>query len=385
MIGRLHRLLFSRSWLERGSSLLPDNTLIYVEFGLFVLLSWVVMAMLLRGLFRQREAAKAHAARRTQNWRDAKDELCDARLAIARLEQELAEALTPDVDMNTLLTAFESDLATEATALDELGSIQALLFESTGRLEAGNSTINSPANELLLKELALLREQNDRSGRLINSLAQALERNRACVRELEKFQRKRGGGHGAVNTELEVGYRRIAQENKSLHVRIKKSTETHQAALEQISDRLRSSELKYRDYVSEAKDQQQSMLSIIAHLREQLRASDGQQMSTARVEDLMVRVKELDDELQRALHERNFLDERYIELEQALSLSENAAQELDRAKIEYRMLEERYLEMEEHINQSIIDERQRNRIADAAAGPYREKGIDVITDDNVRP
>jgi chromosome segregation ATPase len=264
-----------------------------------------------------------------------------------------------------------------------LNSIQTVLIESVDRLAASDTS--DSISELLHKELTLLREQNSRSGRVISTLSKSLERSRERARELEKHQRKNSGGHGSVNTELEAGYRRLAQENKALHVRITKAAEKHQIALQLIGDKLRASEEKYRSHVSQANDRQQSMQSIINQLREQLREADGQQMDAARIDQLMARIKEMDNALDRALRERDFLDERYVELEQALSVSQDAVQELERAKVEYRMLEERYLEMEEQIDKSISEERKRNHASEIKPVAYREKGIDVITDDFDQP
>ncbi len=359
-------------------------TLIYIEIAFVVLLTWAVGGFLLRGLARSRDEALALGERRRKALRDAKAQLQDAktelheaRQTIARLQEQQGEA----VDMGTVIAEFDQDFANDTNVLNELGDIQGEWLASVDRLEQTHSP-ESGNNEALLKELTLLREQHARSGGVIAMLSRALERNRERVRELEK-SRPRNGSHNAATAELEAGYRRLAHENKSLHSRMQKATEQHQAAMERIIAQLRMSDDKYRVHVREAKDRQDMMQSVIDQLRHQLREADGQQMDAERMQELLARVQEMDDELARTVRERDFLDERYQEIEQALLASESAAQELERTRVEYRMLEERYLEMEDKIYQKIAQERKQPAPPAVSNVEYREKGIDVITDDDL--
>lgn len=354
-------------------------TLIYIEIGFFVLLTWVVGGFLLRGLHRSRAEATELAARRTKAWREVKADLHQARLTIERLEKQLADSDEKSVDTTTVLAEFDQDLANDSNALNELDSIQGEWLETVDRLERNNSNESTLSHDLLVKEITLLREQHARSGGVIAMLSRALERNRARVRELEQ-SRPRQAGQNAASTELEAGYRRLAHENKALHTRMQRATEQHQQALERISAQLRMSDEKYRAHVRDAKERQDMMQSVIDQLRQQLREADGQQMDADRMNELLARVQEMDDELARTVRERDFLDARYQEIEQALLASESATHELERTKVEYRMLEERYLEMEEKIYKKVAEERRR-ATPDVSDVSYREKGIDVITDD----
>lgn len=355
-------------------------TFIYIEIAFVVLLSWGVAGILLRGLYRSRTEALELAARRTKAWREMKAQLHDARLSIARLEEKLAGDDGTAVDMTTALVEFEQDFANSAEVLGELGTIHGQWLEVVDRLEQGSSSSAEVDHASMLRELTLLREQHARSGGVIAMLSRALERNRQRIKELEA-SRPRERGQNAATAELEAGYRRLAHENKSLHSRMQKATEQHQDAMARISAQLRMSDEKYRMHVREAKDRQDMMQSVIDQLRQQLREADGQELDADRMKELLARVQEMDDELMRTVRERDFLDARYQEIEQALLASETAVQELERTRVEYRMLEERYLEMEENIYKKVAAERRRDVPEAVSDVAYREKGIDVITDD----
>ncbi|MFT3931569.1 MAG: hypothetical protein QM709_14860 [Spongiibacteraceae bacterium] len=354
-------------------------TFIYIEIAFVILLSWAIGGVLLRGLYRSRAEALELAARRTKAWRELKAQLHDARLTIANLEKQQAGDDDGAVGMSTVLAEFEQDCSNNSEVLNELGTIHGKWLEVVDRLEQGSSSTDID-HAAMLRELTLLREQHARSGGVIAMLSRALERNRERIKELEA-SRPRERGQNTATAELEAGYRRLAHENKSLHSRMQKATEQHQEAIARIGAQLRMSDEKYRAHVREAKDRQDMMQAVIDQLRQQLRDADGQQLDATRMKELLARVQEMDDELARTVRERDFLDARYQEIEQALLASESAVKELERTRVEYRMLEERYLEMEENIYKKVAAERRREVPETVSDVAYREKGIDVITDD----
>jgi hypothetical protein len=330
--------------------------LIVIELAFLLIAVTALGWWALRVLRGSRDQAYATIASQKTKMRALREDLTQARATIASLQAALAasaETQAADAssaeDMGALIVDLDESMSIDSQGLIDLNGLQYDLaegFDRFDKLQAPNDTSAWDIAEMR-RELALLREQSGRSGRVINDLTRSLEHSRGKVREIEKNYRQRySRTFDSKYDESEKTIRRLTTDNRTLQARLERELSSHQDAIERITAMLRDSDEKYRQLVRTSKEEKFSMSAAIDHLRQQLSASVDKKMNEEQTRELLARLAEMDAALARSQREREFLDARFVELEEALEQAEVVYEELNRTKVEYRMLEERFLRMD---------------------------------------
>jgi len=331
---------------------LPVQFLIFIELGFLLLATLVAAAVLMRVLSRARDKALSLAEDRERARRVLKSALEQAQATIVELQAAAAAANVDGVDFEALVIELTGDLQGGSENLSELGEIQADFNDAVDRMEKLQESEEAWDREGLQKELELLREQSARSGKVINTLTAALEGTRSKLKAAQQSTPRRRGSGPADDT-LEKNVRRLSLDNKALQQKLQSEMDKNQEMIDRIASKLRVSEESKRTIINEANQQRKTMSVVIDELQQQLRDAVADPKDSEEVRNLKVKLKDTTEALERALRERDFLDSRFVAMEEALDDSEAAAEELERAKTEYRMLEERYLELENKLDQDV--------------------------------
>jgi len=331
---------------------LPVHFLIFVELGFLLLATLVAAAVIVRVLSLARDKAQGLAEDRERARRALKRELEQAQATIGELQAAAAAANADEVDFESLVIELTGELQGGAENLSELGEIQAGFTDAMDRMGKLHESEEAWDREGLQKELELLREQSARSGKVINTLTAALEGTRSKLKAAQQSTPRRRGSGPADDT-LEKNVRRLSLDNKALQQKLQSEMDKNQEMIDRIASKLRVSEESKRTIINEANQQRKTMSVVIDELQQQLRDAVADPKDSEEVRNLKVKLKDTTEALERALRERDFLDSRFVAMEEALDDSEAAAEELERAKTEYRMLEERYLELENKLDQDV--------------------------------